>query len=94
MESNAAEKASRTRRSCTDYRQHAIPKARLRVERPIKPLSNTAGGTGLIIGTDPEKKCDGSEVELTASLQCALDALTHGLQSQFCIAFKRFANVA
>jgi len=55
VESNAAEKASRTRRSCTDYRQPAIPKARLRVERPIKPLSNTAGGTGSIIDTGPNK---------------------------------------
>jgi hypothetical protein len=88
VESNAAEKASRTRRSCTNYRQPAIPKARLRVERPIKPLSNTAGGTGSIIGTDPDEKCDVSEIELTPGLECAFDALAHGLQSELGIAFQ------
>ena len=45
----AAEQASRPGlwpgRSCTNCRQYAVPKARLRVERPIKPLSNTAGET-------------------------------------------------
>jgi len=94
VESNAVEKASRTGRSCTNYRQHAIPKARLRVERPIKPLSNTAGGTGSIIDTDPEKICDTSEVELTTGLQRTFDALTHGLQPELGITFQRFADVA
>ncbi len=32
-----------------------IPKARLRVERPIKPLSNTAGETDFIISGVGEK---------------------------------------
>lgn len=72
----------------------AIPKARLRVERPIKPLSNTAGGTGSIIGTDPKKICDVSEVELTPGLQRAFDALTHGLQPELGIALEGFPDVA
>ena len=79
MESNAVEKASRTGRSCTNYRQHA---------------SNTAGGTGSIIDTDPEKICDTSEVELTTGLQRTFDALTHGLQPELGITFQRFADVA
>lgn len=67
-----------------------IPKARLRVERPIKPLSNTAGETGLIISRVCKKNVTQvvwyvdweSEVQLMAGLQRTLDPFPHCLEAQ------------